>query len=127
MKKFSSAALLVVISGFGLGACSGGNGTPFCNQSRDLVKALGAHTTITVADGTLATAAYHKMASNIPKDLTGVTKKDLDDLALVLQASYVDKNPASVVGKVDIARLKATEASVREYNIKHCDIVYKTK
>ena len=118
---------MAVVGGLAIGACSGGNGTPFCDKGRQLVKAVGSSASLTVEQGKVAVAAYHDMANNIPSDLKDVTKKDLDDLAIVLQATVVDKNPASLVGKIDATRLQRSTAAVQAYNVKHCDIVYKKK
>ena len=123
MRKIA-ALTIVFAAALGLGSCSGGDGSAYCNKARDLTKTIGSKAKFTVDEGRAVAAGYRDMAKNLPKDMVGATAKDLEDVALVIQATYVDKNPASAVGKVDITRLKATLDSVRTYNTKHCDIVY---
>ncbi len=124
MKKFVGSILLVGVTSVGLGACSGGNGTPFCDKARELTKALGTKSDVSTEDAVKAVVAYKFMANNIPKDLKDVTKKDIDDLALVIQAQFIDNDIAAIADKVDTTRLTATSDKMRQYNEKHCDIKY---
>ena len=125
MKKFLGTVLIIVVTAAGVGACSGGNGTPFCDKARELTKALGTKTDISKTEAAKAVAAYKYMANNIPTDLNDVTKKDIEDLALVIQAQFIDNNIAEIATKVDATRLTPTSEKMQAYNEKHCDIVYK--
>lgn len=125
MKKFLGTVLIVMVTAAGVGACSGGNGTPFCDKARELTKTLGTKTDISKDDAVKAVAAYKYMANNIPNDLKDVTKKDIEDLALVIQAQFIDDNLGTIASKVDAERLTPTGSKIQAYNQKHCDIVYK--
>ncbi len=124
MRKSVVSILLVAIAGIGLGACSGGSGTPYCNKARELTKSLGSSATVSPAQAKIAVEAYHFMANHIPSDFKDVTKKDFDDFALVVQATFIDKDAKELVGKVDTNRVEGLPAKVQAYNIKRCDIVY---
>ena len=125
MRKLVGSALFVAVTSVALGACSGGNGTPFCDKARELTKTLGNQTNFSKDEASKIVAGYKFMANNIPKDLKDVTRKDIEDLALVIQARFIDNNLGTIASKVDTERLTPTGSKIQAYNQKHCDITYK--